>query len=88
MLKADDKVIGEPHQETVPSHPWLHFGLEPHVQYMVEVDIRQQGANDPALWRPFVAVADVFPFHDPGIQPLADQPQYPTIVDPVLDETP
>jgi len=25
---------------------------------------------------------------DPGIQPLADQPQYSTIIDPLLDEAP
>ncbi len=46
ILKADDKVVGKPHQETMPSHPWLYFGLEPHVQYIVEIDIRQQGADD------------------------------------------
>jgi hypothetical protein len=40
------------------------------------------------LWRPFVAVADLFPLHDSGIQPLADQPQYSTIIDPALDEAP
>jgi hypothetical protein len=39
------------------------------------------------LWRPFVTVADFFSFHDPGIQPLADQPQYPTIVDPALEKS-
>jgi site-specific DNA recombinase len=44
--------------------------------------------NDPALWRSFITVADLLSLHDPGIQPLADQPQYPTIVDPALDEVP
>jgi site-specific DNA recombinase len=46
------------------------------------------GRCDPALWRPFVAVADLLSLHDPGIQPLADQPQYSTIIDPLLDEAP
>jgi hypothetical protein len=55
---------------------------------LVEIDIRQQGADDTPLWRSFVAVADVFSFHDSGIQPLADQPQDSTIVDPALDELP
>jgi len=88
MLKADDEVVGKPYQKAVPSHPWLHFSLEPDIQYIVEIDVRQQGADDPALWRSFVTVADLFSFQDAGMQPLADQPQYPTIVDPALDEVP
>jgi hypothetical protein len=28
----------------MPAHPRLDFGLEPLVQYIVEVDVRQQGA--------------------------------------------
>ncbi len=44
--------------------------------------------DDSALWRSFIAVADLLPFHDPGMQPFADQPHDPTIVDPVLDEAP
>jgi hypothetical protein len=42
-LKTDDKVIGEPHDKTVPAHPWLHFVDEPLIQYMVEEYIRKAG---------------------------------------------
>ena len=46
VLKADHKVIGKPYQEAIPTHPRLRFGLEPDIQYMVEIDVGQQGAND------------------------------------------
>ena len=35
-LKADDKVIGKPHDKAMPAHPWLHFVDEPFIQYMVQ----------------------------------------------------
>jgi hypothetical protein len=35
-LEANDKVIGKPHQKTIPAHPWLHFVDEPLIQYMVQ----------------------------------------------------
>jgi len=30
----------------MPAHPWLDFGLEPLVQHIVEVDVRQQRADN------------------------------------------
>lgn len=44
-LKTDDEVVGKPHQKTRPAHPGLDFGREPLIQYIVEIDIRQQGAG-------------------------------------------
>ena len=43
MLEADDKVVGKPHDKTVPSHPWLDFVDEPLIQYMVQEYIRKAG---------------------------------------------
>ena len=45
-LETNDEVIGKPHDEAVPPHPRLHFPHEPFIQYMVEKDIRQHGADD------------------------------------------
>jgi hypothetical protein len=47
ILKADDEIVGKSYQETMPAHPWLDFGLNPDIQHMVEIDVRQQGADDP-----------------------------------------
>ena len=42
-LKTNDKVVGKPHDKTMPAHPWLHFPHEPLIQYMVEEYVRQYG---------------------------------------------
>jgi site-specific DNA recombinase len=44
--------------------------------------------HDAALWRSFVGVAECCAVHDASVQPFADQPHDPTIIDPTLDEAP
>jgi hypothetical protein len=53
----------------------------------VEVDVRQQRADDSALRRPLLGLDQLAFFEDPCRQPLADQSYDPAIADAVLDET-
>src|SRR5215470_20245288 len=62
--------------------------LNPQVQNIVQVDIRQQRRYRCPLWRAFL-IRRPFPvLDDSGSQPLPDQPQDPFVRDPVLQELP
>lgn len=48
VLAADDEIVGKPHDEAVPFHPWPDIPDKPIIQDMVEIDIRQHRGNDAA----------------------------------------
>jgi hypothetical protein len=54
---------------------------------MMEVDIRQERADDRTLRRPFLRVDHVSIFEHACRQPLGNQPDDPTVANPMLDET-
>ena len=54
---------------------------------MVEVDIRQQGRGYSPLWRPRFRARYRSGFKYARAEPLADQAQQPTIIDPLLNHT-
>src|SRR5262245_3142810 len=61
--------------------------VDPQIVDVVEVDVRQQRADDSALRRPLLRLDQLVFFENPCCQPLADQSYDPAIADAVLDKT-
>ena len=61
--------------------------LYPHVKHRLQLDVRQQGRDQRALWCVFQRLFDRSIFHGAGAQPLPDQLHDPGVADPVGHKT-
>jgi hypothetical protein len=52
----------------------------------MEIDVRQQRADDSALWRSFLRLDQAPVLEHACCQPLGDQPDGPSVANPMLDE--
>src|SRR6516165_5137180 len=84
-LAADDTIIGKTPKKTPPLHAGLHHCDKPFVQDMMQQDIGQQWRRDATLGRALVRVGQLARLQHPGVEPLANQPQYASIIDPLLE---
>src|SRR6186713_3325764 len=69
----EHSIVRVPDEKRLALQPRLHLGLEPRVEHLVQVDVRQERRDDPALWRAGVLVADLARFEHPGLEPLIDR---------------
>jgi hypothetical protein len=53
---------------------------------VMEIDVRQQRADDSALWRSFLRLDQAPVLEHACCQPLGDQPDNPSVANPMLDE--
>ena len=60
--------------------------LEPEVEDIVQVNVGEDGRNHRALRGPLQVVLPLVVFHDAGVQPLGNQPEYPFVPDSVLEK--
>src|SRR5215471_11617892 len=85
---ADDEIIGKTCQKAPALHPGLHVFDKPFVQDMMQEYIGEHGRTDSALWRPLVGVHQRARLQYARVQPLANQSEYSSILDPLLDKRP
>src|SRR5664280_1915470 len=88
MLKADNEVVGKPHDDhvTVSLPPSPLPG--PKIEDMVEVDVREQGGNRRPLRGSLLAGRPRAVLDNSRVQPFLDEPQDPLVRDAMLDEPP
>jgi hypothetical protein len=85
---ADDEILGKTRQQALALHPGLDVCDKPSVQDMMQEYIGEHGQNDPALWRTLVGVYQRSHLQHARGQPLANQSEYSSIIDPLLDKLP
>ena len=86
-LAANDEVIGVTYDDSVPrSLSGAPLLLEPEVEDIVQVNVGEDGRNHRALRGPLQVVLPLVVFHDAGVQPLGNQPEYPFVPDSVLEK--
>src|SRR2546430_953891 len=86
QLAADDKIISKTRHKAPTLHPGLDLLDKPRIQDLMQEYIRHHGRNHPALRRALVRVRKLSRLQHAGVQPLADEPQYPPIIDPLRDK--
>src|SRR3989442_841758 len=79
QLAANNKIIRKPRHKAPPLHRGLALLKNPRTQALMQKYIRPQGQTPPALRRPFAGVRKLSRLQHAGVQPLADEPQYPPI---------
>src|SRR5258708_6088918 len=73
---------------TSPLEPWPHLRLEPFIQHIVQVDVREQRRDYASLGRAFGRLAQLSFFHYASLQPFIDHPPYNPIGDPSVEYLP
>src|ERR1700730_4339316 len=86
VLKAGNDVVGIAHQDDVSLAMVASPPLRPEIEDVMQVDVRQQGRGNAALWRARLRLGHLSVLHHPGLQPFADQANDAAVTDPLLDE--
>src|SRR5262249_34205194 len=73
MLEARDEVLGETHKDYFPTRLLLSPSLNPEVENIMEIDVRQQRANTTALHRPYLALHSPALFQHACLKPFRDK---------------
>jgi hypothetical protein len=81
-LKPADEIVRVADQAGFATASFQHFPVKPAIQNMVQVDVRQNGRNDPPLRGSCSRLDDGFPVfvQYPGTQPFPNQTQKRLIV--------
>src|ERR1700730_15167099 len=86
MLEANDGVVRVAHDNHVTGGASLPPLVDPLIIDMMEVNVRQERADDRALRRPLLRLDQVSIFEYVCRQPFADQPDNSPVANPMLDE--
>ena len=79
-------VVGKTHHDHVAVRSLLTPCLDPQVEYIMKIDVRQQRRGTAALGRPFLHPYSFPILQHAGVQPFLDEPHDAPVRDPVLDE--
>jgi len=85
-LEPEHDVIGIPHDDHVAVGAPLTPCLDPEIEHVVEVDVRQERRCTAALRRPFFHPLALPILPHPGVQPFPDKPHEASVCNPVLDK--
>ena len=86
VLESDHEIIGVTHDDGVTDRSGAPFLLEPQVEDVVQVDVRQNRRDNRALRGAPQVIPPFALFHDAGIEPLDNQPNDPPVADSVFQE--
>src|ERR1700704_4911063 len=86
MLEANDGVVRVAHDNHVAGGTLLPPLVDPLIIDMMEVNGRQERTDDRTLWRPFLRLDHAPIFEHACRQPFGNQPDNPTVANPMLDE--
>src|SRR4029077_1036085 len=86
VLEANDGVVRVAHDNNVAGGASLPPLVDPLIIDMMEVNVRQERADDRALWRPFRRPDPASVFEPACRQPFGNQPDDSPVANPMLDE--
>lgn len=86
MLEADDEVVCPTNNDNVALRQTTSPSLNPQVEGIVQIYVRKEGANAPALWCPSLRLVHHSIFKHACFQPLFDQTYDAPVSNPVLEE--
>src|SRR4029077_21248110 len=86
MLEPRHEVIGKADEDYLPARLLLSPSLDPEVENIVEIDIRQQRADTPTLNCSYLAVYSLALFQHAGFEPFLDQAHDAPVGYAVLDK--
>ena len=84
QLTADHKVVGKADQERLSLQARLDLMLEPLIQYLVEVNVRQKRRDHAPLGSALFRIRQTAIFHHTGVEPLPDLARHSSIVYPLV----
>ena len=84
--KGDHRILGVSNQLAAAPVPRSHHTLEPFVQHIVQVDVREQWRDHAALGRPTSRAAQDTSFEHPRLQPLVDHSPDDAVRDSLVEE--
>ena len=87
MLEAHDRVVRVTHDDHVAGGASLPPLVDPLIINMMEVNVRQERADDRALRRPFLCLDHASIFEHACRQPFGNQSDDSAVANPMLDET-
>src|SRR5580704_2502406 len=85
-LKAHNDVVRESHDDHIAMRPLPTPRLDPQVEHVMKVDVRQKRRGTSALGRPFLHPYSLPILQHAGIEPFLDQSHDAPICYPMLDE--
>src|SRR5580658_3207769 len=87
MLEANDSIVRIAHDDHVAGGASLPPLVDPLIIDMMEVDVRQERADDRALRRPLLRLDHASIFEYACRQPFGNQPDDSPVANPMLDKT-
>src|SRR6516162_10470087 len=84
MLEANDRVVRIAHDNHVAGGASLPPLVDPLIVDVMEVDVRQERADDRALWRPLLRLDHASLFEHACRQPFGYQPDDSPVANPML----
>ena len=87
VLKGNHRIIGISNQQASAMEPRSHRALEPFVQHMVQVDVREQWGDHAALGRSDSRPAQDTLFKHPRLKPFVDHPSDNAVRDSLIEES-
>src|SRR5438876_7408847 len=85
-VKAHHDVVRESHHDDIAVRALLTPCLDPQVEYVMKIDVRQERRSTSALGRPFLGPYSFPILQHAGPQPFLDEPHDAPVCNPVLDE--
>src|SRR6267154_626644 len=85
-VKAHHDVVSESHNDDIAVCPLLTPRLDPQVEYVMKIDVRQKRRGTSALRRPFFHSYSFPILQHAGSQPFLNEPHDAPVRDPVLHE--
>src|SRR5260370_29900307 len=85
-VKAHHDVVRESHDDDVAVRALLTPRLDPQVEYVMKIDVRQNRRGPATLCRPFLLPYSSPILHHAGPPPFLDESHYAPVCNPMLDE--
>ena len=84
--ESNHDVVRESHHDDIAVRALLTPRLDPQVEYVMKIDVRQKRRSTSALGRPLFHSYSLPLLQHAGIQPFLDEPHNAPVCDPVLNE--
>lgn len=84
MLKPHDKIVGITHDNHIAARHFLPPCLNPKIEDVMQVDVRQERRNYCPLRRPYLRLRPLAFLRYSRPQPFPDQAKYSSVSDPML----
>lgn len=86
MREGDHEVVRVTDEKCAALQTRFHIPLEPLIEHLMQVHIREQGRDHTSLWRAFFRMRDRTVFKHASLQPFVDGTANNTVRDPLIEE--